>query len=144
MPRKKTARIATIQPSVIAAFFGAGALNAATPFEIASVPVIATHPSANPRRMQKRQREAGDPERLACACRHRIAVRAPAAPMPAQAVDTDPTPISASIIAMKTYVGTLNAMPDSRTPRRLTTMSSTIGGDAQRAPCAARARDTRT
>jgi hypothetical protein len=48
-PRKKSARIATIQPSVTAAFLWAGALKAITPFEIASVPVIAAHPSANPR-----------------------------------------------------------------------------------------------
>ena len=41
MPRKKIARIAAIQPSVVAAFRELGALNALTPFEIASVPVIA-------------------------------------------------------------------------------------------------------
>ena len=35
---------------VVAAFFALGVLNAPTPFEIASVPVMATHPSANPRR----------------------------------------------------------------------------------------------
>ena len=39
-----------IQPSVIAALRALGGLNAVTPFEIASVPVIAEHPSANPRR----------------------------------------------------------------------------------------------
>ena len=43
------ARMATIHPSVIAALRWAGALNAITPLEIASVPVIAAHPSAKPR-----------------------------------------------------------------------------------------------
>ena len=38
---KNRARIPTIQPSVMAAFFCAGALKAITPLEIASVPVIA-------------------------------------------------------------------------------------------------------
>ena len=34
--------------------------------------------------------------------------------------------MSASITRIKAYVGKLNAMPDSRTPRRLTTVSTTI------------------
>ena len=51
-PRKNTARMPTIHPSVFAAFFGAGARKAVIPFEIASVPVIAAHPSANPRSMR--------------------------------------------------------------------------------------------
>ncbi len=49
---KNTPRIAAIQPSVMAAFLALGDLNALTPLEMASVPVIATHPSANPRRMR--------------------------------------------------------------------------------------------
>jgi hypothetical protein len=32
--------------------------------------------------------------------------------------------MSASIMPMKRYVGTLNAMPDSRTPRRFTTINT--------------------
>jgi hypothetical protein len=34
--------------------------------------------------------------------------------------------MSASIIAMKMYVGTLNTMPDSRTPRRFTSIRRKI------------------
>jgi hypothetical protein len=62
VPRKKTARIAAIHPSVVAAFFELGCRNAPTPFEIASVPVIATHPSANPRRMRNASAKPTIPE----------------------------------------------------------------------------------
>jgi hypothetical protein len=41
--------MATIHDSVIEALRWAGCLNAITPFEMASVPVIAAHPSAKPR-----------------------------------------------------------------------------------------------
>ena len=53
VPMKNTARIAAIHPSVVAAFFELGRRNALTPLEMASVPVMATHPSANARKIRK-------------------------------------------------------------------------------------------
>src|SRR3954470_8954816 len=123
VPRKKTAKIAAIHPSVRAAFLELGFLNAPTPFEIASVPVIATQPSANPRRMRNTNANPSGVESVlvdAPAMGAAVAVAFP----PAQTWYS-PRPINTIIIAMKTYVGTLNAIPDSRTPRRLTTVSST-------------------
>ena len=52
-PRKSTARIPAIQRLVTAALCASGSLNAGTPFEIASIPVIAVQPDANARRTRK-------------------------------------------------------------------------------------------
>jgi len=39
------------------------------------------------------------------------------------------------MIAMNTYVGTLNAIPDSRTPRRFTAISTTIDASPSATAC---------
>src|SRR6478672_3088110 len=135
VPRKKTARIAAIHPSVTAAFRELGRRNAPTPFEIASVPVIATHPSANPRRMRNASANPAIPE-LSWVGDAGVVVGALVAE-PVQAWNR-PMPIMAIIITMKTYVGTLNAIPDSRTPRRLTTASSTTAAMHKRTVCCMR------
>src|SRR4051812_26797700 len=49
-----------------------------------------------------------------------------------------PNPMRASIIAMNAYVGTLKTTPDSRTPRRFTTVSSTIDQTQRRTVCGIR------
>ena len=123
------ARIATIQPKVTAAFRDDGGLNTCTPLEIASVPVMATHPSANPRisRNARANVVVGD--------------RPPLPPSDAASVTSGadatmiagpnrtrytPKPMSPSIIAMNAYVGMLKAIPDSRTPRRFITIRNRI------------------
>ena len=119
--------MAAIQVSVAAALRDPGALNAPTPLEMASVPVIATHPPENARSMRKvnanpvvmpptvvpgttladwaEMTSAGAPPKYRCAI---------------------PVPMSASMETMNTYVGRLNAAPDSRTPRRFTNIKTTI------------------
>ena len=130
MPRKKTARMVTIQASVIAALREAGALKAPTPLEIASVPVMATHPSAKARSMRNvNAKPVGcRPRSRARAWGARGATEMCVSPSMSRAM---PVPISASITAMNTYVGRLNAAPDSRTPRRFTSIRTMIA-QAQR------------
>src|SRR3954469_20051719 len=109
---KNTARIVAIQPSVVAAFRAPGDLNAPTPFEIASVPVIATHPSANPRRMRNTN---ANPSGVGSVLVDAPAMGAAVAvAFPPVHTWYSPRPINTIIITMKTYVGTLNAIPDSR------------------------------
>ena len=138
-----------IQPSVIAAFFEPGALNAPTPFEIASVPVIATHPSAKPRRMRNVSANPTGVDNPLCAAETastRAGAEATAASRPNNP-RVIPVTMSASIIAMKTYVGTLNAIPESRTPRKLTAiktmMTATQRGHRVRFERRVRGRDRR-
>ena len=93
---------------------------------MASVPVIAAHPSANPRSSRNsRAKPAGlTPWRAVAGSTSSGAVigSGPAPPCTFQS----PMPMSASIIAIKAYVGRLKATPDSRTPRRFTSISKTI------------------
>src|SRR6266536_2537079 len=111
-------------PRVVAAFFPLGVRKAPTPFEIASTPVRATAPEANARTSRKTP-IAPDPTvtgwgTVACG-------QLPATHFPT------PTATSTNIAATKEYVGRANAIPDSRTPRRLTSV---------RTPTAARERAT--
>ena len=53
MPMNSVASRAAITASVVAAFFASGGLNAGTPVAIASVPVRATAPAANARRISR-------------------------------------------------------------------------------------------
>src|SRR5512133_3361277 len=130
VPRKNTPRIAAIQASVIEAFRALGFRNAPTPFEIASVPVMATQPSAKPRRIRNANaKPTGADVGVADAGAARV-VDGP----PVHMWNT-PTPIIAHIITMNTYVGTLKAMPDSRTPRRLTIASSATAATHKRTVC---------
>jgi hypothetical protein len=52
MLMKRVAQRKAMITSVVAAFFASGGLNAGTPFETASTPVMAVHPFANARRMR--------------------------------------------------------------------------------------------
>ena len=85
------------------------------------------------------EREAGDRRKLAPCCRAERSRRA-SGPAPARLESAErphePIAISASIITMKTYVGMLNTAPDSRTPRRLTSISSAIDATQSSTVCA--------
>ena len=62
MPRNIVPRIVPIHINVVRAFLHSGGLNAGTPFEIASTPVIAAEPEANACRPRKTGiRRIGDP-----------------------------------------------------------------------------------
>ncbi len=54
MPKKKTPSSVAMMVKVIAAFLDSGFWNAGTPFEIASVPLIATAPAEKARRINHR------------------------------------------------------------------------------------------
>ena len=126
LPRKKTPRMVAIQVSVVAALREPGALKAPTPLEMASVPVMATHPPEKARSIRNvNAKPVGD---AAGRRRHLRGVRGDSrrrAYRPSRAAQM-PVPMSASIATMKAYVGTLNAAPDSRTPRRFTNIRTTI------------------
>ena len=97
--------------SVVAAFFPWGFRKALTPLAIASTPVSAVEPDENARRRTKRVTPPVPAAigfgTTACGGCPRI-------------VFTRPTPTRANITVTKPYVGSANARPDSRTPRRLT------------------------
>src|SRR5438128_923742 len=103
--------------SVCDAFRPCGRRNALTPLEIASVPVSADEPEAKECRITNRLAVAAVPTGTGSGtpvtCGHDPRQR------------TRPTPISENIEKMKTYVGVAKASPDSRTPRRFTTVSRT-------------------
>ena len=125
---KKKASMPAIQPSVVAAFRELGDRNALTPLEMASVPVIATHPSAKARRIRNVSANPVGHDMPCCVADSASTFGIPTVgasswPMKPRAT---PAPINATIRTMKMYVGTLNAMPDSRTPRRFTSISSTM------------------
>ena len=117
-------------PSVVAAFRPFGGRNALTPFEIASTPVSATAPLAKARTR-----------------RNTVTVPAPAATgfgtvacgqAPVAHFQT-PVPTSTYMAATNAYVGSAKAIPDSRTPRRLTTVSRTTNARHSPTVCGASA-----
>src|SRR5438132_5447119 len=110
-PRKSVIAITPSTPSVVAAFFPCGRRKALTPFAIASTPVSAVEPDENAR-----------------STRNTVTAPVPAGigfgttacgGWPVIVLIT-PTTTSANIDATNAYVGTAKAIPDSRTPRRLT------------------------
>src|SRR6187397_1769858 len=84
-----------ITTSVVRALLASGRLNAGTPFETASTPVIALQPSANARRI------SNSPSASAGTTTGVTPDTAGGEPSSASA---SPTPISASIETRKTYV----------------------------------------
>ncbi|TML19775.1 MAG: hypothetical protein E6G32_11465 [Actinobacteria bacterium] len=87
-----------------------------TPFEIDSTPVSAADPDAKAFRRTKSPTEPAVPTGSGCgtfACGHE-----PVIPLP------KPTMRTAYIDAMNAYVGSANRSPDSRTPRRLPSVST--------------------
>ena len=104
-------------PSVRAAFFDCGCRNALTPFAIDSTPVSALAPEANAfstRKIVTAPTPAG------------IAFGVTACGQPLTAHFVTPVPTAISMARMKPYVGSANVSPDSRTPRRLTKVISTM------------------
>src|SRR5437588_10316043 len=138
---KNAARIAAIHPNVSAAFFALGDLNALTPFEIASVPVIATQPSAKARSTRN---VSANPTGGVIPCRdaETASTRGIALEGAGRCPENSwymPTPIIASMRTMKTYVGMLKAMPDSRTPLRFTAISTNVDAMQRATACGASA-----
>ena len=106
--------IVIARPAIVsivpAAFFDSGGLNAGTPFDTASTPVIAVQPLANAVRSRNRvSGSMGDGTGSAVTTGW----------MPPVIARQPPTVIRTRAERMKKYVGTANICPDSRTPRRL-------------------------
>src|SRR3954468_22666510 len=112
MPMNMMPRQTPMTMSVDRAFFHSGFLNAGTPFEIASTPVMAAPPEANAWSSRKIPTELATPIGTWSA-----GIGAWARP-PVAALYT-PTPIITKMLTRNAYVGTANMRPDSRTPRRL-------------------------
>src|SRR4051795_1785151 len=107
--------MAQIAVSVRSAPFAAGSANAVTPLLTASTPVIAVQPLANARiSSQKLAAIAAD----GCGAGGTTGVGRP----PASSVLLTPMTITDKSVMINRYVGTMNATPDSLTPRRLTTV----------------------
>src|SRR5438132_14370636 len=115
-PRKSEMAIPPITSSVVAAFRPCGRRKAATPFEIASTPVKAAAPDENARRTT---RTPTAPAPAAIGSGTTTCAQLPAAHLPI------PVPIIAYMTATKAYVGMAKRIPDSRTPRRLTSVRIT-------------------
>src|SRR5436305_1400221 len=98
--------------SVLRALITVGSLNAVTPLLTASTPVIAVQPLANARISSQKLATGG------CKAGGSMDVGRP----PASTVLPTPMAITARSVAINRYVGTMNATPDSLTPRRLTTV----------------------
>jgi hypothetical protein len=114
---KSVIAITPIASSVRAAFLPGGGLNAFTPFEIASTPVSAEAPDANACSSTKTPTAPAPAAIGSVAC---TVGQSPAAQRPT------PVPTIANITTTNAYVGIANSTPDSRTPRRLTSVSSAM------------------
>jgi hypothetical protein len=109
--------MATIAVSVRCATFTVGARNSGTPFETASTPVIAVHPLANARS------SSHGPAAWTAGGSTGGAMTGAGWPPPANAF-ASPITITTPRLATNAYVGTMKATPASRTPRRLSNVSS--------------------
>ena len=98
---------------VCLACFHSTGLNAGTPLEIASTPVIAVLPEANACSATNAATPSANAEHRAAG---RDRWRPASDPVAAR---TPPTTSSDRMHAMNTYVGAAKILPDSRTPRRL-------------------------
>ena len=108
--------------SVLAALRPCGRRNALTPFAIASTPVSAVEPDENARRTTK---SVTAPAPVATGCGVTACGAVP------KIVLARPTATRTNIAVMKAYVGRAKAIPDSRTPRRLTnTMTARQASDS--------------
>ena len=125
---KNTPRITAIHISVIDAFFDSGFLNAGMPFEIASTPVSAAQPDANARRMRNHPKP--------CAPGATTDSGSGAVRLGSIATRANPATISTRNATINMYVGIAKIVPDSRKPRRFssvinitsTTAISTLNG----------------
>ncbi len=120
--------VTPIAPSitrVAAALRPFGLRNAGTPFEMDSTPVRAAHPDENARSSKKANAKPPSPStKLSSSTIVRSAVAASGRSPPMYW--TNPHRLMPKIATMNRYVGTANAVPDSRTPRRLTAISTSV------------------
>ena len=119
IPRNIVTEMIPMMRSVSEAFFDCGRRNAGTPLEIASTPVRAVEPDEN-----------------ACRITNRPTVRTVLASsgagntwsvtigQPLKMHRAIPVTTRMMIDTMNAYVGTANRVPDSRTPRRLASVTS--------------------
>jgi hypothetical protein len=116
-----TARMPSMA-SVVAALRLFGGRNAGTPLAIASMPVSAVQPEENARSAKN---SSANPARLVCPGSGSIAQDAlSACGVSPNRIRITPVTMSTSTPAVNAYVGTANAVPDSRSPRRLAAASS--------------------
>lgn len=119
MPTSIVTASTPISSSVVAAFFDFGLRNAGTPLLIASTPVSAAAPDENDRRIRNTN---AMPAQLPSSCSVKPALSARIS-VPVTAWNSPQTTMI-RMPAMKPYVGMANALPDSRTPRRFSAVST--------------------
>ena len=108
--------------SVVAALRLFGGRNAGTPLAIASMPVSAVQPEENARSAKNSN---ASPARLLWPGSGSIDQEAlSACGVSPNTMRSSPVTMSISTPTVNAYVGTANAVPDSRTPRRLAAASS--------------------
>ncbi|CAM5655644.1 hypothetical protein SCYAM73S_01770 [Streptomyces cyaneofuscatus] len=132
IPQNMVTASSPIIASVVAAFLDFGLRKAGTPLLIASTPVRAAQPEEKARRRRKTSAKPAMPwcsglisnsEVGACIVSPRTRPRN----APQRSMRKTP--------ATKRYVGTANSFPDSLTPRRFITVSSTMAPTAQSVLC---------
>ncbi len=128
MPTSITIAIEPSSSSVVAAFLLFGGLNAGTPLEIASTPVSAAQPEEKVR--NSRKMNAKLVRWLFSAEMTRPALGARSS-WPRTKMRNRPVRIIPTMTTMNAYVGMANAVPDSRSPRRLTAVSRTTAPTAK-------------
>src|SRR5215218_788130 len=123
---------------VVAAFLLFGFLNAGTPLLMASTPVSAAQPEENARRIRNPIAKVAVPLLKGLSG----AMSRPALAASGRLPNSNrPKPHAAipRMVIMKTYVGTANAVPDSRTPRRFIVVRNSTAMTATKAWLPARA-----
>jgi hypothetical protein len=115
-----------ISSSVVAAFRLLGALNAGTPLAIASTPVRAVHPDANAR--SARNTSPSEERPVSSGLTSQSALSATGASP--NNVRNSPQATMPSTPTTNRYVGSANARPDSRTPRRFAAVRKTTNPTA--------------
>src|SRR3954451_21066348 len=118
--------------SVVAAFLLLGFWKAGTPLLIASTPVSAVQPDANAR---SNKNASASPTKCSVGFTPQCALSARSCCPDASFIT--PTTISAPTPNMKAYVGIANAVPDSRKPRRLSSMMTSTMATASSTSCPA-------
>src|SRR4051794_10113807 len=114
---------------VVAAFFDLGLRKAGTPLLIASTPVSAAQPDENARSSRNAPAIPAIPDAYGSSATSVKWALSTCPRLPNASLRNAYAAIPRMAI-MKAYVGTANAVPDSRTPRRFADMSSTTATTA--------------
>lgn len=132
MPQNMVTASRPMAASVLAAFLDLGLRKAGTPLEMASTPVSAAQPEEKARSSRKTRAKPASPWCSALISKSAVGafmVSSRTNPRKAPHAIIRKTPVT------KTYVGIAKSFPDSFTPRRFISVSSTMTPTAQSTLC---------